>query len=183
MLQNIQRVAVLGPVIVGQYAKGYFLLDSRTDPLHPQEFPHRKQWQAALKHAGLPADPQLSNPDALVAGFADQTLRPWKYKVMGGRLRLSDVTWSLIVQIGGFAIAFVLGLMLPYVSLSCLLAILLGVVVNIIAMIYLGEGRGAAFVGFVIFPLYYCLTVWIARGVRWLAFTVGRPLLKSPPID
>jgi hypothetical protein len=182
LIEHLQRVAVLHSFILGQTATGYFLFDTRHPDTLPQQFMTKEAWNAALQQANLSPNPQLSNPDTLAAALPDQVLHPWNYRVMHNRLGFSDGAWSLVVQIAGFVIAFALGLFARSSGSAFTFAVGLGVVVDIVAQIYVVGGGPGAFVGFVIFPLYYCLAVWIARGVRWLAFTVRRPLPKSRPI-
>ncbi len=87
---------------------------------------------------------------------------------MGNALGRSDDEWSVIVQISGLAIAFIVGFLGRPGRPLMPTALALGILVNIVAQMFLGGGGGSAFAGFIIYPLFYYLAAVVGRAVRWL---------------
>lgn len=169
VLPGIQEVAVAGTFIVGKTDKTYFLLNAQAPYPKPRIFNSPEEWQTALAATGIPADIQLRDPDAMAAGLPNRILRPWDYSMMRGLLGYSDDVWSFIVQVGGLAIAFLLGLLRRSLRLPFRAAAVLGVLVNILAQIFIGGGGPGAFGGFFVLPIAYYLAMLIGKTIRWIA--------------
>ncbi len=116
----------------------------------------------------------MKAPDALAVGVSEQVLRPWKYRVGGGRFGISDDVLSLVVQLLGFALAFVLGLMWPRGKSPMAAAVVLGLIVNVVAQILIAGGGPGAFVGFFVLPLLCMLAAALGKWLRALTSS-GRP--------
>ena len=121
-----------------------------------------------LSNVGIGDPTALKEPDALAAGVSDPVLRPWKYRIAGARFGISDDMLSLMVQLFGFALAFVVGLASPRGKSPIAVAVVLGLIINVVAQIFIaGRGPGAA-VGFIAFPLYCILAAGLGKGLRLL---------------
>lgn len=179
ILPGIQEVAVAGTFIIGKTDKAYFLLNAQVPYSKPQIFSSPEEWQAALAAVGIPADIQLRNPDTMAARLPDRILRPWKYRMMKGLLGYPDDIWSFIVQLVGFAIAFLVGLLRRSLRSPFRAAIVLGILVNILAQILIAGGGPGAFVGFFLFPVLCYLAILIGKMVRWLAAIAYRAVASG----
>ena len=110
MIPKVELVAVQDRIIFGKAADGFFVFDTRQPDSQAQVLRSHEEWEAALSNVGI-ADPNaLKEPDVLAAGVSDPVLRPWKYRIAGARFGISDDMLSLMVQLLGFALAFVVGL-------------------------------------------------------------------------
>jgi hypothetical protein len=171
LVRRVELVAVHERVMFGKSKDGFFILDAREPDPEPTTFSAREPWQVALRERGV-ADPDvLKTPDALASGLPDEVLRPWDYRVMGGRFGISDDVWSLIVQLLGFVIAFVVGLACAPRKSPMVAAVVLGLIVNVVAQILIAGGGPGAFVGFVALPLICMLAAALGKGIR--AITTG----------
>src|SRR5262249_54958051 len=112
---------------------------------------------------------QLVHPDVLAAGVSEQILRPWKFRMMREWLGISDDHWSLIMQIAGFVIAFIMGFRSRRRS-PLAAAAFLGFVINMIAQIFIAGGGPGAFVGFAALPLLCILSACLGMYCRSLAY-------------
>jgi hypothetical protein len=174
IVPKVESVAVQDRVIFGKTADGFFIFDSRQSDAQPQVLKRRGEWEAALSKLGVTNPDVLKAPDDLAAAVSDQVLRPWKYRVAGARLGISDGVLSLVVQLMGFAIAFVVGLVWPREKSPMPAAIVLGLSVNGVAQILIAGGGPGAFVGFVALPLLCMLAAAVGKGLRALTSS-GRP--------
>lgn len=169
LVPKVESVAVQDLVIVGKAAGGYFILDTRSKAAQPEVLTSREGWEAELQRLGVGDAIQLKNPDDLALAVPDTVLRPWHYRILGPRLGVSDDILSLAVQLLGFAIAFVVGLAQSPGKAAMPFAIVLGVIVNVVAMILIADGGPGAFVGFFVFPLICALAAGLGKGLRSLA--------------
>jgi hypothetical protein len=174
LVPRVELIAAHDRVIFGKSADGFFILDARQTDQQPQTFRTRGEWQARLRDLGVENSDAVKVPDALAAGVPAQVLRPWNYRVMGNRFGILDDVWSLIVQLLGFLVAFVLGVVWRPGKSPMLAAAALGLMVNIVAQILIAGGGPGAFVGFVAFPLLCMLAAAIGKGLRAIT-TGGRP--------
>lgn len=168
IVTNVEQVGLEAKVIAGKADKGYFVLDTRQPNPQPQVYASFEEWKSALAAAGIITPIPLAQPDAMTAGQPEGILRPWKYRMMGGRLGYSDDAWSLIVQLAGLGVAFVVGLASLRRS-PVLAAVVLGLIVNVVAQIVIAGGGPGAFVGFFILPLACCVAASLGKGIRWVA--------------
>jgi hypothetical protein len=171
VVPGIEEIAVAGTLITGKANGRLFLLDARTTQPTPQFFATAEQWSAALKAAGVPKAPQLMTPQARAANLPDKTLRPWNYRMMGGKLGLSDDEWSAAIQGIGLVLAFLLGILLGQRSGLMGLAIFLGIVINVVAQVFVAGGGPGAAAGFFVLPLIFML---LAAGGRLLREGVAK---------
>jgi hypothetical protein len=174
IVPKVESVSVQDRVIFGKAADGYFVLDTQPSDPQPQMLKTREEWEAALRKAGISDSNTVKAPDALAARVSDQVLRPWNYRVGGSRFGITDDVLSLVVQLLGFALAFVVGLACPRGKSPMAAAIVLGVVVNVGAQILIAGGGPGAFVGFVALPLLCMLAAALGKGLQALTSS-GRP--------
>ena len=168
LVPKVESVAVQDRVIFGKASSGFFILDTRQSLPQPQVVSTRDEWETILRSFGISDSNVAKAPDALAVGVSEQVLRPWKYRAGGSRFGISDDVLSLVVQLLGFAQAFVLGLMSPRGKSPMAAAVALGVIVNVVAPILIaGEGPGA-FVGFFVLPLFCMVATTLGKGVRAL---------------
>lgn len=160
LVSDVKQLEVTRTYVLGENKGGYFMLDDRphSNDRQPGGFALRcfssaGEWQAALKSAGVGAV-RLQTPDALAAGFPDQVLRPWNYNVMHALFGLDDGTWSFVVQIAGISTVFLFGLLRRRRSHLVLFPALLGVIVNVVALIVIA-GAVAAGPGFIVLPVEF----------------------------
>lgn len=164
---KLKQYAIHGKVIVGTTEDGYFIMDlSQPEYAQPQAFKTIEGWQLALKQAGIPLDVSLLDPDSAATKLPDITLRPWKYRVMRGALGLTDDIWSFVVQIAGMVLCLLIGLLGPIELRLLSVAILIGLIINIVGQIVIAGGGPGAFVGFFALPLWCWLAAGIGRGIR-----------------
>jgi hypothetical protein len=168
VIPKLEQVAVSGPVIVGKAGHGYFVFDTRQPDPTPRFFDSPESWRPTLRAMGLPGDLQLANPDALAATRPGMVLRPWNYRIVHGLLGYSDEEWSAIVQLVGLAIAFLIGLGWPRGSPAAAAAVL-GVVVNIVAHLFIAGGGPGVVLGLLFLPFLYCAAAILGRGCYRLA--------------
>jgi hypothetical protein len=174
LVPRVELVAVQDRVIFGKSRDGFFILDAGHPDQKPQTLESRERWLIALRAYGVTDSDLLKAPDALATAVPDRVLRPWKYRVMESRFGISDDLWSLVIQLIGLLIAFVIGLAWVPGKSPMLAAIAVGVIVNVVAQILISGGGPGAFVGFVALPLFYMLAAALGKGVRAIA-TGGRP--------
>ena len=174
LVPKVESVAVQDRVIFGKATDGFFVLDTRQPNPQPHVVKTRGEWEAALRKSGVSKPDVVKAPDELAVGVSDQVLRPWKYRVAGAPFGIPDDVLSLIVQLIGFAFAFVLGLMWPRAKSPMAAAIVLGLIVNVVAQVLMAGGGPGAFVGFLVLPLFCMLAAALGKGVRALA-PRGRP--------
>jgi hypothetical protein len=164
---DVRRIAVRKNIIAGESAKGHFILDVTRVPSAVEHFDSLPAWLAALGDANVSlADADLVAPSVLAANMSDAALRPWRYRLLGGALGLSDDMWSLVLQIVGFCIAFLIGLLRNPLRSFGLTVVVLGLVTNVIAQIFIAGGGPGAFVGFFVIPLYCWIAAWLGRFLR-----------------
>jgi hypothetical protein len=168
LVPKVESVAVHDLIIFGKASDGFYILDTGQSHPQPQLVSTREEWEAALRNFGISDPNVVKAPDALAVGVSEQVLRPWKYRVGGGRFGISDDTLSLIIQLLGFALAFVVGLASPGNKSPMAVAILLGLVVNVVAQIVIAGGGPGALVGFVALPLLCMLAAVLGKGLRSL---------------
>lgn len=171
MIPKVESVAVQDRIIFGKAADGFFVVDTHQPDPQPQVLRSRDEWEAALSNVGVGDPNALKEPDALAAGVSDPVLRPWKYRIARARLGISDDTLSLMVQLLGFALAFVVGLVSPQGKSPMAVAVVLGLIINVVAQIFIAGGGPGAAVGFVAFPLYCILAAALGKGLRLLTFS------------
>lgn len=169
IVPKVELVAVQDQVIFGKGADSFFVMDTRQSHAQPQVMKTRDEWEEALRHCGILNADVVKTPDELAAGLSEHVLRPWKYRVAGGRLGISDDVLSLLVQLLGFLIAFVVGLVWPRNRSPMPTAVVLGLIVNVVAMILIAGGGPGAFVGFVALPLVCMLAAALGKGLRVFA--------------
>jgi hypothetical protein len=162
----VEEVAVAGTLITGKARGQFFLLDTAQVNPKPDFFSTNAGWTNALKTSGASPPTQLATPDSIAAKLSTNTLRPWQFRIMGGRLGLSDEGWSLAVQVCGLLLAFIFGLLFSRRSARLPAAIALGILINIVAQIFLAGGGPGAFVGFLFLPFVFALMAAFGTLVR-----------------
>lgn len=182
IVPDVKKIAVCGQVIAGEESTGYFLLNPDASN-KPEYFQTMQQLQSALAALGITENIQLTEPDILAAKVPNQILRPWEYRMMRNLLGLSDGIWSVIVQLTGLCIAFLVGITSRNRGIRSGPLIGLGIVVNIVAMIVIGRGGGGALVGFLFFPLIYCIAAAIGKVIRMIVLFLWRTKPSSPPTE
>jgi hypothetical protein len=168
VLPGVEEIAVVGNIIAGKANGEFFVLDTARADAKPQLLQTDGQWVDALKATGITQPVQLATPDSMAATLPENVLRPGKFRMMGGRLGYSDDAWSLIIQIAGLVIAFFLGAMTGPRRSPLAVAVVLGIVVNVVAQMFIAGGGPGAFVGFFLLPLYCVLAALLGKGVRRL---------------
>jgi hypothetical protein len=174
IVPKVESIAVQDRVIFGKAADGFFIFDARQSDAQPQVLKTHGEWEAALSKFGVTNPNVVKAPDDLAAAVSDQILRPWKYRVAGARLGISDDVLSLVVQLLGFAIAFVVGLVWPRNKSPMAAAVVLGLLVNVVVQILNAGGGPGALAGFVALPLLCMLAAALGKGLRALTSS-GRP--------
>jgi hypothetical protein len=169
----VEEVAVVGRVISGRAKGGYFVLEADRAGAKPELLGTREAWERALGGGGVSGAVRLEPPDALAGRVPGRVLRPWRYRVMGGKLGLPDDTWSLAVQVAGLVTAFFMGLVGGRRRWSVSAAVVLGLGVNVVAQIIIAGGGPGAFVGFVFLPVLFVVAARLGRGVRWVVARRG----------
>ena len=154
VLEDVRQVAVRDRVVFGTTADGYFILDASNERPEPAVYDAREQWEAALSGLGLNAE-GLANPSALAAATPEQVLRPWKFRMMKGRLGLSDGNWSAVIQLAGLVIAFLMGFHRKREGAQIAAAVMLGLAVTVAAQVVIAGGGPGAFGGFIALPVIY----------------------------
>lgn len=170
LVPAVETVAVAGNAIFGKAKHGYYVLNASTHHSQPQKELSAEQFNKMLTDAGIAPSTPLVFPDVLAAKLSEFAIRPWNFRVMGGRFGLSDGLWSLTIQIAGLAVAFLIGL--AFDRSIVVIGVAIGVFVNIVGqMLIAGEGP-ALLPGFVLFPIIYIgvgkLGGLIRRGTKRL---------------
>jgi hypothetical protein len=165
VVDHVEQLAVSGKNIVGIAKAGNFIFNTQHEGEAPQVFSTYQKWQDGLAAAGIPVNIQLNTPDSLATNVPDRILRPWNYRVMKGRFGQSDDTWSLIVQLLGFALTFLLGCLNPKKFLRGD-AVLIGLAVNIIGQDIIAGGGAGEFVGYIGLPLMCCIAGYFGSQAR-----------------
>jgi hypothetical protein len=174
LVPKVKLVADRDGVIFGKAADGFFILDTHQSDPQPQVVSARGEWEAALRRLGI-SDPNVVEvPDEIAVGIPERVLRPWKYRALGGGLGISDDAFSLIVELLGLVLAFILGVLWPRGKSPMAAAAVLGLVVNVVAQILIAGGGPGAFVGFVAVPLLCMLAAVLGKGLRTILFR-GHP--------
>jgi hypothetical protein len=173
LVPRVEQVAVQGNLIFGISADGYFILEASRPGEQAQTFASREAWETALGGFGI-ANPALQTPDALASALPDPVLRPRKYRYLGGRFGISDDMLALIIQLLGFAIAFVVGLAGTSRSALTPAAIVIGLAANVVGGIIIAGGGPGAFVGFVAIPLICIVAAFLGKGIH-VALVRNRP--------
>ena len=172
---NLKQFAVSGRIILGTTQKGFFIFDTSAPNVEAKEFANADDWHAALQSAGVPTNIQLQDPDAVAATMSDQQIHPLDYRVMKGRLGLSDDEWSATIQLLGLVLIFLRGILVSSRSSPLLMSVLLAVVVNFVAQILIVGGGPGAFAGFFILPVLYWIVCEGGRLLRkWVWERRGR---------
>jgi len=96
------------------------------------------------------------------------------YQMMHGASGLTDGQWSLAVQILGLVLALLIGLTARRDRSPVVAAALLGLAVDAVALIVIGGGGPAAFVGLFMFPALFAVVALIGRGIRSIAARARR---------
>lgn len=174
LVTKVELVAVQDRVIFGKSADGFFLFDTRQPHQQPQVVSTRGEWETALRGLGITDLEVVKAPDTLAVEVPEQVLRPWKYRVTGSQLGVSDDVLSLVVQLLGFALAFAVGLVSPRGKSPMAAAVVLGLIANVVAQILIAGGGPGAFVGFITLPLLCMLAAALGKGLRALT-SRGRP--------
>jgi hypothetical protein len=166
LVPKVESVAVQDRVIFGKAADGFFIFDTRQSNPQPQMVSTRDAWESALRKSGI-LDPNAAKPpDELTVGVSDYVLRPWKYRVAGGRFGITDDLLSLLVQLLGFAVAFIVGRAWPRDRSPMPAAFVLGLIVNFVALILIAGGGPGAFAGLVALPLLCMFAAALGKTCR-----------------
>jgi hypothetical protein len=167
LLSHVKRVAVRDRVIFGETDDAaFFVFDANASDPKPETFTASDAWLAALHAKQIDSADRLQAPDTLAANVADETLRPWDYRYLHNLAGVPDAGWSLILQILGLVLSFILGVLNRPRNRAVSIAAGLGILVNIVGqMILAGEGP-ALCPGFVVFPLVFMLAAWLGGRAR-----------------
>lgn len=175
VVKKLARVALRDRLIFGTADGGFFLVDATDPDPKPVKFATTEAWRDALRAGGIESpDALLASPDALAAAVPEQTLRPWRYRVMNGRLGMDDDTWSLCGQTLSLAVALLVGRCLlrrrSSIRITCMLGAVLAMVSHIIV-----DGQGA-FLLLLFGPILYALATGGRSGLD------GESLPLSPEL-
>ncbi|MFT3785218.1 MAG: hypothetical protein QM770_03510 [Tepidisphaeraceae bacterium] len=148
-------------MIVGEAKKGFFVLDTKQgEHAEPNFVATQAELPPEFRSIALQPCLQMS------ATRPSRERWPMYYEVMDGKLGLADDEWSLAVQILGFPIAILIGWFTPKGRSVMNSALVLGLVVNVIAMFYMAGGGQGAFLGFFGFPIMYWFPAWVVQSLR-----------------
>lgn len=166
LVPAVEQIAVSGKIIMGKTGNGFFLLDANKPDPTPQLFASAEDWQSAMSNAGISPVPQLNNPDTLASAMPDMTLRPWRYRNMKGLWGHSDNSWAGMVQLVGFLIALLIGVFSRSKTRLVGLAILGGLIVDLLAQFVIAGDGPAAFVGLFVLPIFFCMLAHLGHFLR-----------------
>jgi hypothetical protein len=175
---DLRRVAVVNSFVVGETAKGFFIIDASSPQFDAVKMiVSREAWQQALVVAGLPPEVQLSEPDALARGLPNRVLRRSQMRVMRGALSLTDQEWEGVLIGGSWLFMFLLGTFAARRVVTPV-GVLAGMFTIGFARLFLGEG-GPDFIGGVFDPF---VSVGIGHLGRLLGNTVRASRRPAEPV-